>query len=295
MACVRWRARTLLCSLLLAAAVRGQDSALERIKSEAARVRATPLPANGYWPDTKVVRGQLAGFHAAVRDWIDAVLPRSRAGLDAELMLLNMRIISELERAGVFGDEDATEFKPGIVTRAEISRSADDPEKVTVIVGLGVPCGSDDAVYVYDYGQVPPRRVLELHGTRDHDESLSQIRFSNRDAAGRQLLLTVRYAVQCGSSWNRLVYDLFRLRLTGTPVSSILSADQGIWFNAEIPYHVRLQPDELLIELRDRSMDGGILVRTHVLRYRVTDAAVDRIDPVALQPQDFVDEWLTRP
>jgi hypothetical protein len=46
----------------------------------------------------------------------------------------------------------------------------------------------------------------------------------------------------------------------------------------------------------DRSIDSGIHSRNHVLHFSAPpDAAVKRIDPVALQPQDFVDEWLTHP
>ena len=56
-----------------------------------------------------------------------------------------------------------------------------------------------------------------------------------------------------------------------------------------------MKSDELLLELRDRSIDSSIGNRTHVLRYNIGPAGVERIDPVALQPQDFVDEWLTRP
>jgi len=56
-----------------------------------------------------------------------------------------------------------------------------------------------------------------------------------------------------------------------------------------------LKADEMLLELQDRSLDPRIGKRTHVLRYSVTPSAVERVDPVALKPQDFVDEWLTRP
>jgi hypothetical protein len=49
------------------------------------------------------------------------------------------------------------------------------------------------------------------------------------------------------------------------------------------------------MEVRDRSIDGDIHNRAHVLRYRAVASVVERVDPVALQPRDFADEWLTRP
>jgi len=55
-----------------------------------------------------------------------------------------------------------------------------------------------------------------------------------------------------------------------------------------------LEPDALIIELLDRSVDGGVHNRTQVHRYSFKNGS-RRLDPVALQPQDFVEEWLTRP
>ena len=75
--------------------------------------------------------------------------------------------------------------------------------------------------------------------------------------------------------------------------SPILSGEHDIWFGGP-PYQVRLEPDELLIELTDRSIDAGIHSRTHVLHFNVAGPAGERIDPVALCPRDFVEEWLTR-
>ena len=75
----------------------------------------------------------------------------------------------------------------------------------------------------------------------------------------------------------------------------MLGGEQGIWFGSDHPYQLRLEPGELLMELRDRSIDGGIHNRAHVLHFKATGSTAERIDPVALQPQDFVDEWLTRP
>jgi hypothetical protein len=137
--------------------------------------------------------------------------------------------------------------------------------------------------------------VLESHSSRPHDESISQIYFSSPDELGSHFIFILRYAVQCGSSWNGLSYDLYRLGANSEAAVPIFSGEHGVWFGAEHPYQVRLMPHELLMELRDRSIDAGIHNRTHILRYAIKPDGVERIDPVALQPQDFADEWLTRP
>jgi hypothetical protein len=288
----------LLVGLLIAGVCGAQEQALERVKSESARVQQSALPPSqsDFWKGLKAARDRSADFHAAVRDWIESILPKSKAALDAELSFLNPRVTTDLQLAGLiikpnWADENS---KSGFVSRVELSRPREDSNKLTVIVGVSVPCGSDDVVYVYDYGQGQPRRVLESHGTRDHDESLSDVRFSKRNAGASQLILTLRYGVQCASTWNTLSFDLFRLSPTNT-AAPILGGEHGIWFGDEQAYQVRLDPVDLLMEVRDRSIDDGIHNRLHVLHFNLASSEVERTDPIALQPQDFVDEWLTRP
>lgn len=297
MARIPYPIRTAILGLLIVGASGAQESALERVKSESARLRQSPPPADSdFGKEIKAVRDRSAGLHAAIRDWVESRLPRSRVGLDAEFLFLDARIQADLQRSKLTdSDVPQDDFKPGLISRVTLSRPPEDQDKLAITVGVGVPCGDDDAVYIYDYSLGEPRRILESHGTRDHDESIADVRFSKRDAIGNQLILTLRDAVQCGSSWNMLSYDLFRLSATANAAVPILHDEQGIWFGAEKPYQVRLEPDELLMEVRDRSIDAGIHNRPHVLHFNTAGAAAERLDPVALQPQDFVDEWLTRP
>jgi len=55
-----------------------------------------------------------------------------------------------------------------------------------------------------------------------------------------------------------------------------------------------LEPEGALIEFSGRG-DTETWVRKHVLHYKVDADKVERIEPIALSPRDFVEEWLTRP
>jgi len=52
---------------------------------------------------------------------------------------------------------------------------------------------------------------------------------------------------------------------------------------------------DVLIEFRGRSVDVGVLQRETVRHFLIDGDRVTRVDPVALGPRDFVDEWVTRP
>ena len=50
---------------------------------------------------------------------------------------------------------------------------------------------------------------------------------------------------------------------------------------------------DFLVEFRARSIDGGIHSRAAIFHYRIDREKVTRVDPLALSPRDFVEEWLT--
>jgi hypothetical protein len=266
----------------MADALSGQS--LERAVAVSRQLSEAPKPADGtFWDGLKAILERSQTLHAALRDWAESLLPKSRATLDAELPHYKLTLDAELRRAELPASID-------------VSRPKEDPDKVVVQIGVEVPCGVAESVYVYDYASGSPRRILESSPlTQEHGETLSSIEFSAPDRLGVRSILVARYGVQCGSSWNRLSYEWYRIATGADRAVLALKDKHGIWFGGDPPYEVRLSGDELLMEIRDRSIDTDVHNRAHVLHYRATNGGAERIDPVALQPQDFVDEWLSRP
>jgi hypothetical protein len=278
--------------LLFTAAVWAQqDSNLQSAVAEAGRLRQwKPKPDEPFFDPER--RHFAANLHRSLRDWIESRLPQSKDALDRELPLLQTGLNDELWREGLLARLDR-DVEYGYVVDVEVARPAEYPDGLKVVVGASVPCGVDNVVYIYDYSTGFRRRVLESPGHRDDDEAIADVHFSPAGAGGERLILTLRYAVQCGSNWNGLQYDLYRLKPGSSEAVSILQGDHSIFElgNRE----VRLAPDDLILEFRDTSIDLGVHNRTHILHYRIGPETVERVDPVALQPRDFVDEWVTRP
>ncbi|MGD0616479.1 MAG: hypothetical protein ABSB67_02340 [Bryobacteraceae bacterium] len=259
---------------------------MQRLTDEGARVSGT---LGSPYKGLKDVRERYGPFESALRDWIESQLPKSRTALDAEFPSLEARMHAALDNAGLV-KPNAYDFPPGFVAGVTLTRPEEGPEFLVVVAGVGIPCGRDDAVYIYDYGRQPPLRVLESHASRDHDEAVSGVKMSTPDAAAEYLVLTLRYAVQCASNWNELSYDVFRLSPRLQAADRVLSDSHG-YFGHD--YEVRLQPKDLLLQFRGGSIDTDILIRTFVRHYDLSGPTPQRIDPVALLPRDFVDEWLT--
>jgi hypothetical protein len=182
---------------------------------------------------------------------------------------------------------ELTEF--GYVGDIAITRPEEAPDVVIVRAAISVPCGTEDDVYIYDYSGFGRRTVLESPG---NFMNASNVSISRTDSAGNRLILINRLGVQCESTYYGMNIELFHWSVASNQASRVLATQHGFWLSPDEP-PVRLTPNELLLELTGNRIDTER--RTHVLRYRVAPASAERIDPVALQPHDFVDEWLTRP
>jgi hypothetical protein len=83
-------------------------------------------------------------------------------------------------------------------------------------------------------------------------------------------------------------------RLGGDPLARpLVSGEEIANIGNDQPIRGSVTPDDVLIQYDGQSLDSGILVRPHVRHYRIDGPQAKRIDPLALRPRDFVDEWLT--
>lgn len=287
--------RLLLWALLLSTLTFAQDPGLQRVVSEAHRLPIYDAGKDpGFFPGLRRYERNLLPLHQALRDWVESRLPQSLAQL-ATISAIDRAITRDLAAAG-FREEtgDRHDIRPGL-PMASIKHLREDPNKVLVTADVTVPCGVYSFAYLYDYSTGSRRRILEDRPTREHDESVNNIRVSPPGTHAGQLIVVFRSAVQCGSSWGRLSYHLATWSPSENVARRALDAEHDIWFGAEHPYQARLAVDDLLLEIRSWSFDGRMGDRAHVLHYHLSNGLFPRVDPVALRPQDFVDEWLTRP
>jgi hypothetical protein len=58
------------------------------------------------------------------------------------------------------------------------------------------------------------------------------------------------------------------------------------------PIQGSVTPDDVLVEYTVGSIDAGVHSREAIGHYRIDHNQVRRVDPFALSPRDYVDEWL---
>lgn len=266
----------------------GDQGELASLVSESVRLRGLSPIAT---PHEMLTRPDWTELETRLRNWIESRLPANLSALEAAFPTLEAQLTSELWRAGVFQPEKP-DAAVGYVSLLKALRPAEYPNVVVVQSGVSAGCGSDVSFYLYHFTSNGRERVLDAKGSNGWGSQVMDARFSAPDPSGNRMLYLSWYGVQCASVWNGLEYRVVRLSREADHAVTVLSGTHS--FVIERDVHVKIAPGELLLELTAEAMEGGFW-RTHVMHYRIGVEGTERIDPVALQPQDFVHEWMLRP
>lgn len=277
--------------LFAAGSLLGQDAALVRLVREAQRVKAS---AEGS-AETHVT---LTALHLALREWIESRLPKNKERLGVEFSSLQASMDAELDAglgrpSGPPPDDAGPEFPGFGYAGAQVSQMPELPATLFVIGSATMPCGADQAIYVYRFDAKGWKLSLEDHPESSWGYGYAKLTLSEPDSHGRRLLLVHHMSVQCASAWMGMTYSVYRLTYLSGVFESLISGKHSVWVGNSEPEFV-LKPDELILEFQDSSIDGAVHNRTEIQRYNFAEG-VQRLDPVAFQPQDFAEEWMTRP
>jgi hypothetical protein len=271
----------------------GDQGALESLVAESVRLRGlTPIAVQHHDHFNEVTRGDWTELENRLRNWIESRLPANLSILETAFPSLQAQMTAELWRAGVF-EPDRPGGAVGYISLLNVLHPAEYPNVMIIQTGISVPCGSDVSFYLYRFSSSGWERVLDLNGGGKYGNHLLNAQFSAPDASGNRLFYLSWDGVQCASVWNALEYRVVRLSPDAGRAVAVFSDTHSFVIDENLE-HVKITPDELLLELMAGAMEGGFR-RTYVLHYGIAAAGAERIDPVALQPQDFVHEWLLRP
>jgi len=232
----------------------------------------------------------------AVRDWVLRRLPPGIVDSYRDLSSISAALNDQLKKSDLYmpkGDFNDVPFRQwGYSTAIELRRVDEVPSYIELRISVSTACGSDDAAYflLWRAGRwTIPAFIDGSNNSAKFAAAVDEIKFSEADNDGNRLLLGLRQAVQCASAWSAFTYDIFRIHPDGT-AEQLSSASHGIydgWGNLEN----RVLPDSVLMEFADSSIDDAVHNRPTILHFQLQHDTLERVDPIALRPFDFVDEW----
>jgi hypothetical protein len=185
----------------------------------------------------------------------------------------------------------------GWLSDLDVQRPAGHDHLLAVTVTQGISCGSDTALYLFEWRDERWRLAfaLESNGYKEVSGALGSFDFrvSPPDKKGGFFIVTADINPWCSSSWQGLRYHAYRLG--GDPLRPVPFFEEtaGIF---EWDFELAVEADRFRVIFQgSQSLDAGILVRDYVRAFRVTGTKAERIGPLAKEPRGFIDEWISQP
>jgi len=174
------------------------------------------------------------------------------------------------------------------------------PAMLAVVATLGIKCGSDSMLMLYERAKGGGWRELMVRRAGPYSEvkgGWGDLRFavSPKDAQGRWFVATVSTTPWCTSAWQGLPFELARPGPAPDRPNVFFRGKGTIYLGDEEDLVVRAERDAFELRHTGASLDPAVHSRRHVRRYAVSGDSVRRVQPVAENVRDFVDEWIVSP
>lgn len=242
--------------------------------------------------DTPCASPRVDAIKRRLHTLADAEMAKAPAAMDPETLARRLNL-------ALPGSDDDGGCSPGPEgaalgqLRLELRRAGSDVELRS---SVGLTCAADQSAALYHWnGQNwrPYWRAVQRHGGAGgyRPRTLTAVR---RDAASG-LVMAAGMEQWCTSNWHRVYYQLWRAA-PGRPQRLLLDGtDFAFLSEVDGPFEVRLEGADLYAEYLVASLDSERHSRLAVRHYRVEGERVRRVDPIALDPVNFVEEWLGTP
>ena len=183
--------------------------------------------------------------------------------------------------------------------RVKVTATADPARLVLVEFSFGIACGEDAMLLVYEiHGEVWDRIL------RWQSPDYSAVSGAFGDFFKYVILLPTasdgwRAVVAhghpwCTSSFSAFDLDVVKPSSAGNAQKNLRHMNRG-YIRDEIDPALKIVHEGFQIRLQTAMIDPEISRRIGIYRYRVSGAAIERVQPIANNGRDFVDEWLDSP
>lgn len=242
------------------------------------------------YPVPPAARMLLTNVKSDLRELAVRVMRQQRASASVAAASAEQTFHEMLASAGAF---EGCESAYGSLETPKVTAPADD--LVAVVTTLDIPCGDDSSLLLFRHEAAGWQLVYDRTRT-DYDNIIDaagelEYRISPPDARRARLVLATEINPHCQSNWQRVRWDVARIDPRQPSAQPIASGHDGIFLGAGADLF--LTPDTFGLEFAAGSIDMDRMVRLYRRHYRVAvDDSVERIEPIADSPSDYVEEWL---
>ncbi len=285
--------------LLALAPLLGQssDGPLADIRSELDRVRAE----RDAHAETRGASPRFTTIKHLLRDWIESHFGSLTP--DTDEAALARELNGALEQAHLFDSGANNDSMSLVGSLGSISLELLQRGQYLVVkTGVGVECGFDQSAYLYQRREGHWASIWQSEQNTYTKEgynvqTLHAVHVSPAyEGADSPFLLTLGTAPWCTSNWRPVFFRIWRTRIDGSDPKLLVDRTVNAYLGShDIPIQGSIGRKDALIEFSTGSIDTDLGSRPSIWHYKLHGDTAERIDPIALNPGDFVEEWLTTP
>ncbi len=179
--------------------------------------------------------------------------------------------------------------------KVSASRPDGRPQLIAVTAAFGINCGTDTMLLIYERPSGTWQRTLRWRS--DNYDQISdafgdffQFSVLSQDTHGKWLAAVAHGTPWCTSRWSRWSVDLIQPASSGEPQRTKQHI-QSDYIRENAPVFKR-RSDGFEFRVEKGSLDVDVMTRAAIYRYRLADDQLQRMQPIAMNGRDFVDEWL---
>jgi hypothetical protein len=164
-----------------------------------------------------------------------------------------------------------------------------------IVNKFDIPCGNDSKLLIFQPSKDKWKHVLTWKSSK-YDEingSLNNFAYviSTPDNNGKWHIVATDSPARCSSCWGtQRFYVMEPTKENVNP--NILFQKTETSYQCDKGPTLSTTHESFKISFLGRSIDAENLIRTHIHHYSIKDKQFKRIQPIAINPRDFVDEWI---
>ncbi|MCA7998741.1 hypothetical protein [Burkholderia metallica] len=173
----------------------------------------------------------------------------------------------------------------------DVERGGTSRPLLFVRAGFDIACGDDNVLTAYAWENGGWRRVLRWQADDYKDIGGAYGGGFWFSALPGGQVAVVHGTPWCSSRWSRFGADVLAPANGSTAQRTLFHTEHGYVLDDDA-IRFKVRSDGFEIRTTVGSKDSEVMTRPGIFRYRVDGATVQRVQPVALNGRDFVDEWL---
>jgi hypothetical protein len=254
------------------------------------------------------IKSSIANFKRVLADQTDAVITRLPSNLTAASVKQRISAAMPSPRVGKISDEQWRKINDEDLNKplaglygGELTLSVSQPKPSLLLIKetFDIACGTDNVLLGYSNADGMWKRIL-LWQSDPYDEisgafgDTYETLLLKPEHNHHPLLLVVHGTPWCTSTMSAFTMDILELK-GGTETTTLWHRDHG-YRRADVdpPFTLRLTTDGFEVRTIVNT-SGDKISRKGVMRYSVLPAGIHRVEPLAMNGRDSIEEWLEMP